>query len=112
MNPQAWWGVALSMLMLGAAPSSPDGGAEPPSAMERYTLVILKRPANGGAKVADPEALQRQHLAHLAIDERLGALDALVVSFHMPDLQQAARCLHGSDEILDLLDRHADRLLA
>ena len=30
--------------------------------MERYSLVILKRPANGGAKVADPEALQRQHI--------------------------------------------------
>jgi uncharacterized protein YciI len=74
MKPQAWWGVALSTLLLGAAPAAPDGGAEPPSAMERYTLVILKRPANGGAKVADPEALQRQHLGHLQALARSGKL--------------------------------------
>src|SRR5262245_53802228 len=72
MNPQAWWGVALSMLMLGAAPT--DGGADPPSAMERYSLVILKRPANGGAQVADPAALQRQHIGHLQAMARAGKL--------------------------------------
>jgi len=59
MNPQAWWGVALSIVMLGAAPASRDAGADPSSAMERYSLVILKRPANGGAKVADPQAMTR-----------------------------------------------------
>ncbi len=74
MKPQAWWGVALSTLMLGAAPASLDGGADPPPSMERYSLVILKRPANGGAKVADPEALQRQHLGHLTAMARAGKL--------------------------------------
>ncbi|HVP61192.1 MAG TPA: YciI family protein [Myxococcaceae bacterium] len=73
MKPQAWWGVALSTLLLGAAPA-PDAGAEAPPAMERYTLVILKRPANGGTKVADPEALQRQHLGHLQAMARAGKL--------------------------------------
>ncbi len=74
MRLQAWWGVALSVLLLGAAPSAPDGGADPPSAMERYSLVILKRPASPGPKVADPEALQRQHLGHLQAMARAGKL--------------------------------------
>ena len=74
MNPQAWWGVALSMLMLGAAPPAPDGGAEPPPEMERYSLVILKRPASGGPKLSEPEALQlqRQHIGHLQAMARAG----------------------------------------
>ncbi len=74
MTPQAWGGVALSILLLGAAPSVPDGGPEAPPNMERYKLVILKRPANGGAKVADPEALQRQHIGHLQAMARAGKL--------------------------------------
>lgn len=76
MNPQAWWGVALSVLLLGAAPAAPaqDGGTEAPPNMERYTLVILKRPASGGPKVADPEALQRQHIGHLQAMARTGKL--------------------------------------
>ena len=74
MTPQAWGGVTLSMMLLGAAPASTDAGAEPPPNMERYSLVILKRPANGGAKVADPEALQRQHIAHLQAMARAGKL--------------------------------------
>jgi uncharacterized protein YciI len=77
MKPQAWWGVALAVLSLGAAPAAPDGGtpaAGPPPNMERYSLVILKRPANGGAKVADPEALQRQHIGHLQAMARAGKL--------------------------------------
>ena len=73
MNPQAWWGVALSAL-LAAGSGAPDAGTETPPAMERYTLVLLKRPANGGAKVADPEALQRQHLGHLQAMARAGKL--------------------------------------
>ena len=94
MNPQAWWGVALSMLMLGAAPASPDGGAEPPSAMERYTLVILKRPVNGGAKVADPEALQRQHLAHLQAMARAGKLVVAGPFDDQPDPRMRGMCLY------------------
>ncbi|HTS79367.1 MAG TPA: YciI family protein [Myxococcaceae bacterium] len=74
MKPQAWWGVALATLMLGAAPSAPDGGAEPPPNMERYSLVILKRPNLPGPKVADPEALQRQHIGHLRAMARAGKL--------------------------------------
>ena len=66
MKPQAWWGVALSFVLLGAAPAPPN--------MERYSLVILKRPASGGAKVADPEGLQRQHLGHLQAMARAGKL--------------------------------------
>jgi len=73
MNPQAWWGVALSAL-LASGSGAPDAGTETPPAMERYTLVLLKRPANGGAKVADPEALQRQHLGHLQAMARAGKL--------------------------------------
>jgi uncharacterized protein YciI len=42
--------------------------------MERYSLVLLKRPANGGTKVPDPEALQRQHLGHLQAMARAGKL--------------------------------------
>lgn len=74
MRPQAWWGVALSTVLLGAAPAAPDAGVEAPQSMERYTLVLLKRPAGGGAKVADPEALQRQHLGHLQAMARAGKL--------------------------------------
>jgi len=42
--------------------------------MERYTLVFLKRPANGGTTVADPEGLQRQHIGHLQAMARAGKL--------------------------------------
>jgi uncharacterized protein YciI len=73
MNPQAWWGVALAAL-LAAGSGAPDAGTETPPVMERYTLVFLKRPANGGAKVADPEALQRQHIGHLQAMARAGKL--------------------------------------
>ena len=64
MNPQAWWGVALSVL-LPAGSEGPDAGTGTPLAMERYSLVLLERPAGGGAKVADPAALQRQHIGLL-----------------------------------------------
>jgi len=74
MKPQAWWGVALSFVLLGSAPAAPDAGAEAPPNMERYSVVFLKRPANGGAKVADPEALQRQHIGHLQAMARAGKL--------------------------------------
>ena len=94
MNPQAWWGVALSMLMLGAAPVSPDAGADPPSAMERYSLVILKRPANGGAKVADPEALQRQHIGHLQAMARAGKLVGAGPFDDQPDPRLRGMCLY------------------
>jgi uncharacterized protein len=94
MNPQAWWGVALSMLMLGAATASPDGGADPPPAMERYSLVILKRPANGGAKVADPEALQRQHIGHLQAMARAGKLVVAGPFDDQPDPRLRGLCLY------------------
>jgi uncharacterized protein YciI len=62
------------MMLLGAAPASTDAGAEAPPNMERYSLVILKRPANGGPAVADPAELQRQHLGHLSAMARAGKL--------------------------------------
>jgi len=93
MKPQAWWGVALSALLLGAAPSAPDGGADPPR-MERYTLVILKRPANGGAKVADPEALQRQHLGHLEAMARSGKLVVAGPFDDQTDQRMRGLCLY------------------
>ena len=74
MTPHPWGGLALSILMLGAATPAPDAGVAPPPNMERYSLVILKRPASGGAKVADPEGLQRQHLGHLQAMARAGKL--------------------------------------
>jgi uncharacterized protein YciI len=94
MNPQAWWGVALSILMLGAAPASPDAGVDPPSAMERYTLVILKRPLNGGAKVADPEALQRQHIGHLQAMAKAGKLVVAGPFDDQPDPRLRGMCLY------------------
>lgn len=73
MTPQAWGGVTLSMMLLGAAPASTDAGPEPPPNMERYSLVILRRPANA-PPVADAAALQRQHLGHLEAMARAGKL--------------------------------------
>ena len=76
MKPQAWWGVALYSLMLGAAPAGPDAGSDAPPNMERYSLVILQRPAGGGPKLSDAEgqALQRQHIGHLQAMARAGKL--------------------------------------
>ena len=62
--------------------------------MERYTLVILKRPANGGAKVADPEALQRQHLAHLQAMARAGKLVVAGPFDDQPDPRMRGMCLY------------------
>jgi hypothetical protein len=39
MNPQAWWGVALAVL-LAADSGGPGAGTGVPPGMERYTLVI------------------------------------------------------------------------
>jgi len=94
MKPQAWWGVALAMLLLGAGPSVPDGGAEPPPNLERYSLVILKRPAGGGAKVADPEALQRQHIGHLQAMVRAGKLVVAGPLDDQPDPRLRGICLY------------------
>ena len=73
MNPQAWWGVALAALLAGGS-GAPDAGTGTPPVMERYTLVFLGRPANGGTNVADPEGLQRQHIGHLQAMARAGKL--------------------------------------
>jgi uncharacterized protein YciI len=93
MKPQAWWGVALSILLLGASPA-PDAGADPPPNMERYSLVILKRPAGGGAKVADPEALQRQHIGHLQAMARAGKLVVAGPFDDQPDPRLRGLCLY------------------
>ena len=73
MTPQAWGGVTLSMMLFGAAPASTDAGAEPPPNMERYSLVILRRPANAPTNL-DAAALQRQHIGHLQAMARAGKL--------------------------------------
>jgi uncharacterized protein len=93
MNPQAWWGVALSAL-LASSSGGPDAGADAPSAMERYTLVLLKRPANGGAKVADPQALQRQHIGHLVAMARAGKLVVAGPFDDQTDPRMRGMCLY------------------
>jgi uncharacterized protein len=93
MNPQAWWGVALSVL-LGGGHGGPDAGADVPPEMERYTLVLLRRPANGGAKVADPEALQRQHIGHLRAMARAGKLVVAGPFDDQTDPRMRGMCLY------------------
>ena len=93
MNPQAWWGVALSVL-LASGPGAPDAGKEGPPALERYSLIILRRPANGGAKVADPEALQRQHIEHLHAMARAGKLVVAGPFDDQTDPRMRGMCLY------------------
>jgi len=96
MRPQAWWGVALSSLMLGAAPAGPDAGADAPPNMERYSLVLLKRPAAGGPKLSEAEgqALQRQHIGHLAAMARAGKLVVAGPFDDQPDPRMRGLCLY------------------
>jgi uncharacterized protein YciI len=93
MNPQAWWGVALATL-LAAGSGGPDAGTEAPPALERYSLIILRRPANGGAKVPDPEALQRQHIAHLHAMARAGKLVVAGPFDDQTDVRMRGMCLY------------------
>lgn len=93
MNPQAWWGVALSVL-LAAGSRGPDAGTEAPPALERYSLIILRRPANGGTKVADPDALQRQHIAHLRAMARAGKLVVAGPFDDQTDARMRGMCLY------------------
>jgi uncharacterized protein len=93
MNPQAWWGVALSVL-LASGSGAPDAGMEGPPALERYSLIILRRPANGGAKVADPEALQRQHIEHLHAMARAGKLVVAGPFDDQTDPRMRGMCLY------------------
>lgn len=76
MSPHAWRRVALAALLGGvsAGSASPDAGVQdmPPN-MERYSLVLLKRPANP-VQIADRAALQAQHIAHLGAMHRAGKL--------------------------------------
>ena len=93
MNPQAWWGVALSVVLAPGA-GGHDAGADPPAAMERYSLVLLRRPANGGPKVADPEALQRQHIGHLQAMARAGKLVVAGPFDDQTDPRMRGMCLY------------------
>ncbi|HEY1418695.1 MAG TPA: YciI family protein [Myxococcaceae bacterium] len=93
MNPQAWWGVALSVV-LAAGAGGHDAGADPPAAMERYSLVLLRRPANGGPKVADLEALQRQHLGHLQAMARAGKMVVAGPFADQADPRMRGMCLY------------------
>jgi hypothetical protein len=104
MTPHAWRRVALASLVGGiSAAAAPDPGvaADMPPNMERYSLVLLKRPANP-AKVADPEALQQQHLAHLGAMHKAGKL---VIAG--PGDQ---RLTHGCGHVLYRLARRAKAL--
>ena len=67
---------------------------EPPPNLERYSLVILKRPLGGGPKVADPEALQRQHLGHLQAMARAGKLVVAGPLDDQPDPRLRGICLY------------------
>ena len=93
MNPQAWGGVALSVL-LAAGAAGPDAGTEALPDLERYSLIILRRPANGGAKVADPDALQRQHIAHLHAMARAGKLVVAGPFDDQSDPRMRGMCLY------------------
>ena len=93
MNPQAWWGVARSVV-LAAGAGGHDAGADPPASMERYSLVLLRRPANGGPKVADAEALQRQHIGHLQSMARAGKLVVAGPFDDQTDPRMRGMCLY------------------
>src|SRR5271170_3734811 len=60
-------------------------------------------------RIAIP-GFQRQELTHLGLNERLGALDAGVEALHVADLEDSAGVLDDPPQVLDLLDRYAERL--
>ena len=96
MAPHAWRRVALASLVGGiSAAAAPDAGvaADMPPNMERYSLVLLKRPANP-APVADPEALQQKHLAHLGAMHKAGKLVIAGPFGDQPDPRLRGMCLY------------------
>jgi uncharacterized protein YciI len=77
-----------------SAGAAPDAGAgDVPPNMERYSLVLLKRPASP-ATVADPEALQQKHLAHLAAMHKAGKLVIAGPFGDQPDPRLRGMCLY------------------
>jgi uncharacterized protein YciI len=63
--------------------------------MERYSLVFLRRPANGGPKVADPEGLQRQHIGHLQAMARAGKMVVAGPFDDQTDPRMRGMCLYS-----------------
>jgi uncharacterized protein len=96
MTPHAWRRVALAALLggiaAGAAPRDAGHGDMPPN-MERYSLVLLKRPLSP-ATVADPEALQQKHLAHLSAMHKAGKLVVAGPFGDQPDPRLRGLCLY------------------
>jgi uncharacterized protein YciI len=81
-------------MVLAAGAGGHDAGADPPAAMERYSLVLLRRPANGGPKVADLEALQRQHIGHLQAMARAGKMVVAGPFDDQADPRMRGMCLY------------------
>jgi len=95
MTPHAWRRVALAFLVGGVgAGAAPDGGAgEMPPNMERYSLVLLKRPVNPPL-VADLDSLQEKHLAHLTAMHKAGKLVVAGPFGDQPDPRLRGMCLY------------------
>jgi uncharacterized protein len=96
MSPQTWRRVALATVIGGiSAAAAPDAGvvADMPPNMERYSLVLLKRPLNP-LPVADPEAIQQKHLAHLGAMYRAGKLVVAGPFGDQPDPRLRGMCLY------------------
>ena len=95
MRPHAWRRVALAALLGGiSAGAAPDAGPiDMPPNMERYSLVLLKRPASP-ATVADPQALQEKHLAHLTAMHKAGKLVIAGPFLDQPDPRYRGMCLY------------------
>jgi len=95
MTPHAWRRVALAFGVgaLGAG-AAPDGGTgDMPPNMERYSLVLLKRPLNP-APVADLDGLQQAHLAHLSAMHKAGKLVVAGPFGDQPDPRLRGMCLY------------------
>lgn len=66
-----WSGLCVALMLLAATPRADEAAPE----MEKYYLVLLKRPSNAPKMEAPAlEALQKQHLGHLRAMYEAGKL--------------------------------------
>ena len=56
--------------------------------------------------------LEGQHLAHLAVNEGLGALQSGIEALHVPDLKNLAAVLYGRSQAFSFFDGNAKRFFA